>query len=152
VKALLIRLALFLGVAFAAYLALFHYTDLHQVAIARNWITGEMWLDDTPGPDLTLPWVKVARIDKRPMRVCITSAARAYNCKLVQFDPSAYKEFAATQGFGYYWLANRISINFGYDEEYRGVKDILRGYAFSGKEYPFLRVLREYQGSELPES
>ncbi len=73
------------------------------------------------------------------------SAGRGYSAKLVQFQPDAWREFVAIEGFRYYWWANRFSLNFGYSEEYRGMRDILRGYAYSPKSYTFIKVLEEYQ-------
>lgn len=134
---------MFLSVTFLVYLAFFHYSEPTQVGVVRNWITGEVRLD-TPGWNITPLWVSVAKIDKRPMRVCVTTAGRGFNCKLVQFEASAYKEFVVVEGFYYYWWANRISVNFGYKEEYRGVSDLLRGYAYSVKKYPFVRTVRDY--------
>jgi hypothetical protein len=64
---------------------------------------------------------------------------------LLSFDKYHWKEFVAAEGWRYWWWANRFSINFGYDEEYRGMRDILRGYAYSPKQYPFLVILEEYQ-------
>jgi len=64
--------------------------------------------------------------------------------KLVQFEPKYFKEFVAVQGFHYYWLSNRISFNLGYSDEYRGMKDLLRGYAYGVKKYQFVSVLRDY--------
>lgn len=136
-----------LSVVGVVYLAFFHYSEPTQVGIARNWITGELRLD-TPGWNTTPPWVSVAKIDKRPIRVCVTTAGRGFNCKLVQFEPSAYKELVTVEGFYYYWWYNRFSFNWGYDEEYRGVKDILRGYAYSVKQYPFVLTLRDYRFGE----
>ena len=130
------------------YLAFVNHLETYQVGITRNFISGELTIQnpdkDRGGYFFSAPWVQVARIDTRPFRVCITSATRAFNCKLVQFEPSAHKEFVAVQGFQYHWLANRISFNFGYTEEYRGVKDILRGYTYGVKKYPFVTVLRDY--------
>lgn len=143
-KRALIAVGILAAVLGLFYLPFVHHTDPHQVAIARNLFTGRLELDSVAGFNLTAPWVKVVRIDTRPARVCITSATRGFNCKLVQFVPSAYRQFVAVQGFRYYWLANRISFNSGYDEEYRGMRDILRGYAFSAQQYPFVRVLEEY--------
>ena len=79
------------------------------------------------------------------MRVSVDSAGHGYNAKLVQFNPDGWQEFIQTEGFYYYWWANRFSFNFGYDEEHRGLKDVLRGYAYSPKQYSFLKVLDEYQ-------
>lgn len=130
-------------IAFSAYLALFNYVELNHVGIARNIITGKVYLQQ-PGMYITAPWVMVSRIDTRPTRVCITTSGRGYNCKLVQFNPAHYQEFVAVEGFRYYWWANRISFNWGYDEEYRGMKDLLRGHAYGTKKYPFIIILEEY--------
>jgi len=127
------------------YTAFLNYTEPTQIGIARNFVTGEMWSQNGGGWHITAPWVFVARIDTRPVRVSVTTAGRGYSAKLVQFEPSAWKEFVAIEGFRYYWWANRVSFNFGYNEEYRGMKDILRGYAYSPKKYPFITVLNEYE-------
>lgn len=126
------------------YIACIHYQDSHHIAILWNRINGEARLEASGGIKFTLPWVAAAKIDTRPMRVCVTSSSKSFNCKLVQFAPEAYKEFLRVEGFRYYWLSNRISINFGYDEEYRGMKDILRGYAYDVRMYPFIRIVSEY--------
>lgn len=128
------------------YLLFVHFLDQYHVAINRNLFSGELKCDTRGGFHFTAPWVQVARIDTRPIRVCITSASRAYNCKLVQFEPAAYQEFVRIQGFRYYWWANRISFNIGYNEEYRGMKDLLRGYTFGASHYPFLKVVQNYAG------
>lgn len=126
------------------YLFFFHYTDLNHATIVRNLSTGKLRCDVANGAHVTPFWYQAVRIDTRPVRVCITTTARTMNCKLVQFEPGAYEKFIQTQGFKYYWWANRLSFNSGYGEEYRGVQDILRGYAFSVEKFPFLKVLREF--------
>jgi len=131
------------------YLALVNYLDQYEVGIARNAYSGEVILQDKPGFQVTSPWVRVSTIDTRPTRVCITSSARAYNCRLVQFVPSEFQSFVSTQGFEYYWFNNRLSFNSGYSEEYRGMKDLMRGYAFSAKPYPFVKILEEYSNPEF---
>jgi hypothetical protein len=127
------------------YLLFLNYTEPTQIGIARNYVSGEMWVQEGGGWHFTAPWTLVAKIDVRPMRVAVTTTGRGFSAKLVQFEPKAWREFVATEGFRYYWWANRLSFNFGYDEEYRGVKDILRGYAYSAKKYPFITILKEYE-------
>lgn len=144
-KRRLINVGRALGVMAIFYLACVHYLEPHQGAIVWNWASGELRVDTKAAWHLTWPWVVATRIDLRPQRVCITSTTRAVNCKLVRFEPSAYREFVVTEGFRYYWLSNRISFNRGYDEEYRGWRDVLRGYAFSTKKYSFLAIVQEYQ-------
>lgn len=123
-----------------------NYLDFHQVGIARNVVNGEMWLQDKGGWYVTPPWVFVSRIDTRPIRVVVSSSGRGYSAKLVQFQSEFYRDFVAVEGFRYYWWANRLSFNWGYDEEHRGMRDILRGYAYCSKRYPFIKVLEEYAG------
>lgn len=126
------------------YLACVNYVEPSEVGIARNRVTGRMWLQHG-GFYLTWPWVGVARIDTRPMRVAVTTSGTARNAKLVQFNQKDWELFVQTEGWRYYWWANRFSINFGYDEEYRGLRDIMRGYAYSVKKYPFITTIQEYQ-------
>ena len=124
-----------------AYLALFNSVSMHEVGIAFDPITGGTWLQQ-PGYYVTHPLVSVAVVDVRPHRVCVESASsrRATNCKLVHFDVRHYRDFVAVEGHRYYWLSNRLSFNSGYDTEYRGFVDVLRGYAYSSESYPFVVV------------
>jgi hypothetical protein len=126
------------------YFAFVNYTEQYQAGLTLNIFTQDVGIQNMGGFHLTSPWTLVTVVDTRPQRVCVTSASRAFNCKLAQFDPARYKEFVATEGFRYYWWANRISFNFGYHEEYRGFRDILRGYAFGVKKYGFLKILEDY--------
>lgn len=133
---------------FLWYLAFFNYTEPTELGIARDHITGKMWTQDG-GIHITMPWVQVVCIDLRPLRVGVPSAGKGYSAKLVQFKANYWKEFVATEGFYYYWWANRFSFNGGYngrynDDEYRGMKDIMRGYAYSVKPYPFIEITKEF--------
>ncbi len=145
VKRLTVWSSLTISVLLFLYCGFTDCTEPTQIGIVRNSVSGQLSLQQGGGWYLTPPWVRVARIDTRPMRVSVATAGRGFSAKLVQFDVSGWKEFVATEGFRYYWWANRISINFGYVEEHRGMKDILRGYAYSAKKYPFIRILNEYQ-------
>lgn len=121
------------------YLGFVHHTDTTEMDVRFDYVNGTL-TSGGAGWHITAPWVKVAKIDLRPMRVCIDSASPALNCRLVHFAPSEWKEFIAVQGFGYFWWANRISFNFGYANEYRGMRDLMRGYAYSTRPYPFVEV------------
>lgn len=125
------------------YLFCMNYADSYVAAIAWNRFKGELSLQEG-GWHVTPPWVRVATIDTRPIRVCVPTTGRDVGCKLVRFKREAYREFVRAQGFHYWWWSNRFSINMGYDDEYRGMKDILRGYAFSGDSYPFLEIQMVY--------
>lgn len=126
------------------YLMCLNYAQPTDLPIARDIFSGETW-NQGGGWHLTAPWVEVAVIDTRPMRVEVTSAGHGFSAKLIQFDRKYWRDFVNTEGFYYYWWANRFSINFGYSEEHRGVRDIMRGYAYSAKHYPFLEIINEYQ-------
>jgi hypothetical protein len=145
VKKLIVAAGIVLAALIIGWLIFVNYTEAYEVGIARNAFTGELWLQEGGGLHFTAPWTRVARIDTRPVRVCVTSAGRGFNCKLVQFEAKHYREFVAVEGFRYYWWANRLSFNSGYDEEYRGMKDILRGHAYGVTRYPFIIVLRDYE-------
>ncbi len=144
IKTALATLALAVGLV---YLLFLHYTEVGWIGIERNVVSGELRAD-TPGWNMTSPWTFVAKIDTRPVRVCVIAVSRGFNCRLVQFQPAAYKSLVETEGFRYYWWDNRISFNFGYAEEYRGIRDLMRGYGYSVKQYPFIKVIREFQEGE----
>lgn len=126
---------------FLFYFSCIHYTDYHEIAIIRNDITGNTYIDSVSGFGVTAPWTQVAKVDTRPIRVCITSSTRNFNCRLVYFDKRYWQEFVSLEGFKYYWWANRFSFNFGYDDEYRGMKDIMRGYAFDSHPHKFIKII-----------
>lgn len=143
-KKLICSLIVLLATIFIFYLFFLNYTEPTEIGIARNIFTGKMWLQEGGGWYRTALWVRVAKIDIRPMRLAITTAGHGFNAKLVQFVPKEWRAFVEVEGFRYWWWANRISINFGYDEEYRGIRDIMRGYAYGIKDYPFIVVLEQY--------
>lgn len=124
------------------YVGFYNNVEQYQAGIAWNRFTGRLELQHA-GMYLTPPWVSVSTIDTRPMRVCVTSAGRGFNCKLVRFVPEAYQEFVATEGHYYFWWANRFSFNTGYHDEYRGMKDLMRGYAYSTMGYKFVDVMTD---------
>lgn len=127
------------------YAAFINHTEPTEIGIARNMVTGKMWIQEEGGFHITPPWVWVTCVPTHPVRVAVMSSGRGYSAKLVQFEKRHWKEFVALEGWRWYWFDNRFSINFSYDEEYRGIKDILRGYAYSPKQYPFLVILEEYR-------
>ncbi len=129
---------------FLWYMACVHHTEPTEIGVWRDMLTGKT-SQGSPGWHITPPWVQVAHIDGRPMRVCVTSAGRGFNCKLVQFVPQYLDTFLNVEGFYYYWLANRVSLNIGDDEQYRGVKNVLRGYAYDIHGYPFVHIMKDLQ-------
>lgn len=132
-----LSLLLFCRVAFLTY------CEPTEIGVARNLLSGNTWLV-RGGWRVKCPWVLVPHIDTRPMRVSVDSAGHGYSAKLVQFVPEEWESFVRTEGFYLWWFANRISFNLGYRDEHRGIKDILRGYAYGSKQYPFLVIISEF--------
>lgn len=127
-------------VLFMFYLTSVYRIEPNEMGISWNPITGNLTGDTVPGFYLSAPWSMESNLDLRPCRVCVTTSANSYSCKLVSFDNKHWKEFVKVQGFRYYWWSNRISFNMGYREEYRGFRDILRGYAYGNESYNFIKI------------
>lgn len=125
------------------YSVVVNHIEFHKIGIARNLFTGSMWVQRS-GWNVSWPWVIVSEIDTRPVRVSVQSSGRGFDSKLVRFVPEHWKEFVDTEGFSLYWWSNRISFNLGHSEEHRGMKDIMRGYAYSTKRYPFVEIISNY--------
>lgn len=124
----------------AAVLSTVTYIEQGELGLTWNSLTGELGTQEV-GFHVSSPFTLVSVVETRPQRVCITSSAHAApNCRLVQFVPERYKEFLAVEGWRYYWFDNLISFNSGHEETYRGFRDVLRGYAFSAQEYPFVET------------
>jgi len=128
--------ALVAGVSLV-YFPFLHYVSPGEYGIRFNSVSGDISVDQ-PGIYITPPWLIVAKVDALPQRVCITSVAKTIYCKLAQFKPEKLSDFVAREGFRYYWWDNRFSFNLGYAEEYRGIRDVMRGYALSGAKQNFI--------------
>jgi hypothetical protein len=129
---------------FFCFLMFVNFVGPTEIGIARNRLNGKMW-KQCAGVHVSLPWVWVTTIDTRPVRVSVTTAGHGRSGMLVQFNPEAWEEFVQIEGWHWYWWYNRLSFNLGYREEYRGMRDILRGHAYGAKKYSFLKILEEYQ-------
>ena len=53
---------------FMIWLMFINYTDVHEVNIRRNHLSGETTLDSISGFNLSWPWVQIISIDTRPIR------------------------------------------------------------------------------------
>lgn len=114
---------------FIFYCACLNHVGINEVGVAYNSIGGNVWVQAHPGWYLTSPTVEVANITTLPMKVAIPSEAKVINTKIVRFNPHGVDEFIRLQGFSYF--------------SDQGMENILMGYAFSGKSYPFMDVLQE---------
>lgn len=144
------RLSVLFLAIFLFCFGFFNYIQPNQIGIARNRLTGDLWLIDRPGIYFTGPWIGVARINTNPIRVSVQSFGRGYSAKLIQFDKIYWKEFITNEGWRYYWWDNRFSFNSGHRETYRGVSDTFLGYAYSThlERYPFIKILEEYESQD----
>lgn len=131
-----------IGVVFLCYLMFYHHSKSYEFVITRNLITGEIKPDSHTGHHLTWPWVQAVKIDTRPRKVCIPSASRNMNCRLVQFDTSQWRALIKYEGFSYYWWYNRISFNWS-QKTYRGVDNLLLGHAYGRTRGSFVKILQE---------
>lgn len=108
---------------------------------------GQIEVLSRTGYFVTWPFkTKIHTIDGRPMQVCISSINRVLNCKLVKFNQAGLELFLEWHGRGNY-------DNAGTSQSPSLLNQILMAYAYegSGKEYPFLTVIRELKPSEIQE-
>jgi len=123
------------------YVFFLNYIDYTEIGLEKNMMTGYVSVQNEAGWHLTPPWVFVVSIDLRPTRVSVQSSGHGVSSRLVQFNPKHWEEFIKTEGWEYYWWSNRLSFNIGHKEEHRGMRDVLRGYAYSSTKYPFITVI-----------
>lgn len=128
-------------IIFVCYLVFYHYTDSYEFGITYNVFTGECKADKHTGHHLTMPWVLATKIDTRPQRICIASATRNLDCRLVQFDTTQWRELIKFEGFRYYWWYNRFSFNSG-QETYRGVRNLLLGHSYGKNRGSFVKIIQ----------
>ena len=122
-------LAFFFSLFFFLYLPFLNHVDINELGIAYDSLTGTVTLQQEPGWYSTSPFVRVAYINTLPIRVIIPSNAAVINQKVVRFKEEGIDDFIRLQGFSY-------SLN-------SSLSNILLGYAYSGKTWPFLEVMQE---------
>ena len=114
---------------FLFYLLFLNHVTVNELGIAYNSSSGTMTAQEHPGWYLTSPLTRVAYLDLKPMRVDITSTAKVINARIVVFQKNYWRDYVALQGFGYDLSTTQEST--------------MLGYAFSGKEWPFLKITEE---------
>jgi hypothetical protein len=130
-------------ILFILYIACINHVEPTEIGIRYNIFTAKIDIQPKKGWNITPPWILISNIDLRPIKVSVSSAGKGVSSKLIQFNPAGWEEFVKLEGFYYYWWYNRMSINCGYNEEHKGMKDILRGYAYSRNTYSFITKLSE---------
>ncbi len=117
------------------------FVDNYELGYKFDSRTGQITVLKESGYYVTPPFVvKIHTVDLRPMQVCINANQRVLNCKLVQFNSDGLELFLAWHGRQDYTIGNANST----------LSQILLSYAYdgSGKNYPFLTVLRELKNEE----
>ncbi len=110
---------------------------------------GEVRLIEKNGYMVTWPFkTKIHTIDGRPLQVCISSINRVLNCKLVKFNPEGMDLFLEWHGRQSYVVNVSDATNMDADNS---LTAILKAYAYeaSGKDYPFLTIIRELKPTEV---
>ena len=116
-------------VALGFYTLCLNHIEVNEIGVTYNAWNGNVSVQDHPGWYTTSPFVKVVALSTLPHRVMIPSSAVIINTKIVRFKKEGVHEFIRMQGFSY-----TLS---------QSLENILMGYAFSNKEYPFLEVMQE---------
>lgn len=130
------------GTLFFFYLFFYYYTGQHEACITQNLITGQMKMESRAGHHFTMPWVQASKLNLLPVKVCVVSATRNVNCKLVKFNPEKWEELIKWEGYHYYWWYNRISFNFG-QPTYRGFRNLMLGHAYGENRCSCVEILSE---------
>jgi hypothetical protein len=126
-----------------------NWVPFHEIPYKYDARTGKVERLSHTGYVITPPFVvDVEGVDGRPMQVCISAIQRVLNCKLVQFDSAGLELFLSWHGVGHY------SNDGGSQENPTTFNQIMMAYAYdgSGKNYPFLHVVRELKPEEIGDS
>lgn len=135
------RIALVVGLIIPFYFFCANHVGIQEIGVAYDSWSGEVTIQKT-GWHVTGPQVQVATVSTLPTQVCLNSGARLLNCKLVRFKEAGIQDFVREQGFHYYG-GTSMSSQSGCLSGCTGMANILKGYAYSGKTWPFLEILEE---------
>lgn len=122
----LLPIAIFGGILY--YLLFLDYVGINKVGIAWNSSTNKITVQE-PGWHKTSFDEFVFCLPTTPIVVTLPSKAKVVNSKLVRFRKEGAEQFVDIQGFGWYS-----------DQDF---ENVMLGFAFSGKKYPFLEVIGE---------
>lgn len=114
---------------FLFYFLFLNHVSVNELGVAYNASNGNMVAQEHPGWYLTSPLTRVAYLNLLPERVEIPSSAKVINAKMVRFKKEGWREYVEIQGFGYDLNTTQSSA--------------MLGYAFSGKDWPFLEITEE---------
>ncbi len=107
-----------------------NHIAINEVGAAYNMVSGKVTVQDQPGWYMTNPWTFVYDLSTLPFKVALPSKATLINEKVIRFKPEGIQEYVRLQGFD--WGFGGSSF-----------ENIMMGYAYSGKEWPFLEIIQE---------
>lgn len=113
------------------YIFCLNHISINHVGVAYDSTDGSVKVQQ-PGWHRTSPFVRVSSLSTLPFRVQIPSEARLVNQRLVRFNQNGALEYVKEQGFE--WLTK---------QEF---ESIMLGYAYSGREFPFLDIIEKNDG------
>lgn len=126
---------LFVVLPILFWMCFLNHIGINEFGLAYNSWSGQITIQDKPGWYLTSPLTFVSNFSTLPMKVTIPSNAAVINTKIVRFKKEGVEEYIRLQGFSWF------------DSSFESV---LMGYAFSGKQYPFLEVMQEAGPETIP--
>ena len=133
-------------IAICSFNSYLKFVDSYEMGYRFDARTGEVTVLNRTGWFKKIPFVqKINTVDLRPMQVCINANSRVLNCKLVKFNPAGLQLFISWHGRADYVVTT------GTDSTSGTFNDILKSYAYdgSGKNYPFLTILRELRVDDV---
>jgi len=113
-------------VTFLFWVLFLNHVGINEIGVAYNSWDGSITVQDEPGWYVTTPVTLVTSFDMLPMKVELPSNAMVVNTKIVRFKKEGVQEYIRMQGFS--WFNNDL-------------RNVLMGYAFTNKEYPFMEIL-----------
>ena len=131
-----------------------NFVDNYELGYLFDARNGKITILNRTGYFVTMPLVvSVRTVDMRPMQVCINANQRVLNCKLIQFDPKGIELFLSWHGRKNYAAPSGGTDANGkaYTSEF---SEILKSYAYegTGKNYPFLRIIRDLKPEDAAAS
>lgn len=116
-----------IAILFGFYLLCLSHVGANEIGIFNDVATGEITTSTRTGIHITHPLVFARSFSTIPQIVKLESGAKIVPEKLVRFKAENVEDFLKIQGFDY---SSRESV-------------ILRGYAFSGRSFPFLEIIED---------
>lgn len=124
-----IGVVVLLFVSLMYYVLFLNHVSVNEFAVYYDSYNGNVWTKDEPGWYTTSPLTRATTISTLPFRVTIPSEAKVIVTKYVRFKKEGINDYLRMQGFSYQMDSQ--------------LENTFLGYAFSGKEFPFMEIIQE---------